>query len=255
MARPAPKAKLPPPPTAYHHGALREALLLAAESILLESGDQGFTLRACARRAGVSHAAPAHHFGNARGLLTAFAAVGFEHMAGLMQERRGAARGTALDRLVAVGQAYIDFALHHRAHFQLMFSQDRLDDNDEALRVASVGAANELTNALLAVTVEHGLPQDDLPVRMMLAWSAVHGFATLLIEGQCAQAFGLHVGDAKAASLAASQVLTLLAPALALARPSSTPLGSTKRSPHTTAVTKQKSRRASPVSPLAWRRR
>ena len=64
----------------YHHGDLRRALLDATEALLLESGLETFSLRECARRAGVSHGAPAHHFGDVRGLLTAFATVGFERL-------------------------------------------------------------------------------------------------------------------------------------------------------------------------------
>lgn len=70
----------------YHHGALRDALLAAAESVLNESGLEGFTLRECARRAGVSHGAPAHHFGDARGLLSAFAAQSFDQLEALTRQ-------------------------------------------------------------------------------------------------------------------------------------------------------------------------
>lgn len=72
--------------SSYHHGALREALLKAAEAVLLEHGVEGFTLRECARRAQVSHGAPAHHFGDVRGLLSEFTAVSFEQLDALMSE-------------------------------------------------------------------------------------------------------------------------------------------------------------------------
>lgn len=207
----------PAPATAstYHHGALPTALLNAAESILLEQGVEGFTLRECARRAGVSHAAPAHHFGDARGLLTAFATVGFGRMAELMQARRDAAAAEPLARLAAVGQAYIDFALRHPAHFQLMFTRGRLDPEDASLQQAGQRSAQMLSEAMHEVARAHGLPTDDVPARMLLAWSAVHGFATLVIEGQCGPAFGLMSDDA-ATHAAAAQVLALLAPALAV---------------------------------------
>jgi AcrR family transcriptional regulator len=73
--------RTPSPADTYHHGALREALVEAAEALIREQGLEAFTLRECARRAGVSHAAPAHHFGDARGLLTACAAAGMERLA------------------------------------------------------------------------------------------------------------------------------------------------------------------------------
>src|SRR5262252_290185 len=60
----------------YHHGNLRAALLEAAEAELEAQGIEAFSLRGVAKRAGVSHAAPAHHFGDANGLLTGLAAEG-----------------------------------------------------------------------------------------------------------------------------------------------------------------------------------
>jgi AcrR family transcriptional regulator len=203
----------------YHHGDLRQALMAATESILLEQGAQAFTLRECARRAGVSHAAPAHHFGDARGLLTAFAAVGFERMADLMQKRHAKSRGNASARLTAVGQAYIDFALRHRAHFQLMFANDRLNADDATLQQAAQRTGHMLSSAMMDVMTERGLPMHDLPQRMLLAWSAVHGFATLVVEGQCIGPFGLDVSHSGKASVAGGQVLALLEPALAMAVP------------------------------------
>jgi AcrR family transcriptional regulator len=199
----------------YHHGNLREALLNAAESLLLEQGADAFTLRECARRAGVSHAAPAHHFGDARGLLTAFATVGFERMAALMQRYRDAAPEQPSHRLVAVGRAYIDFAIAHRAHFQLMFATDRLDAADPALQQAAQRTGDMLRSAMAEVMAERQLPEHTLPPRLLLAWSAVHGYATLVIEGQCLTLFGLDAARPRKASAAGAAMLALLEPALA----------------------------------------
>ncbi|MDH4392136.1 MAG: WHG domain-containing protein [Aquabacterium sp.] len=199
----------------YHHGALREALLAAAEALLLEQGVDAFTLRACARRAGVSHAAPAHHFGDARGLLTAFATVGFERMAALMQRHRDAAPPDPVLQLQAVGQAYIDFALANRAHFQLMFGSDRLDPGDAQLAAAGQATAEMLGQAMAAVMADRQLPPASLPQRLLLAWSAVHGYATLVTEGQCNGLFGLSPDNPQAAQAAGAAMLALLGPALA----------------------------------------
>lgn len=203
------------PPPAYHHGALRKALLEAAEALLLEHGVDAFTLRACARQAGVSHAAPAHHFGDVRGLLTAFATVGFNRMADQMQTYARAAPPHPLHRLVAVGQAYIDFALAHRAHFQLMFSSDRLDSDDAALQQAGQRTGDQLQQAMAAVMSERELAPQTLPQRLLLAWSAVHGYATLVIEGQCNNTFGLNLNHPQQARDAGQAMLALLAPTLA----------------------------------------
>lgn len=201
--------------TGYHHGALREALLAATEALLLEQGVDAFTLRACARRAGVSHAAPAHHFGDARGLLTAFATRGFERMTALMQRYHDAAPPEPLSRLTAVGQAYIDFALANRAHFQLMFGSDRLDTTNPALAAAGQSSAEMLHQAMADVMAERQLPPASLPQRLLLAWSAVHGYATLVIEGQCNAPFGLAPDKPQAAQAAGATMLGLLGTALA----------------------------------------
>jgi AcrR family transcriptional regulator len=214
-ARSAPRCVAAPAGDGYHHGSLREALLAAAEALLLERGVDAFTLRECARRAGVSHAAPAHHFGDVRGLLTAFATVGFERMADLMQRHADAAPRGAAPRLVAVGQAYIDFALAHRAHFQLMFGTDRLDATDPALQRAGQRTGDMLREAMAGVMAERRLPADTLPQRLLLAWSAVHGYATLVIEGQCLALFGLGMDQPRKASAAGAAILALLEPSLA----------------------------------------
>jgi AcrR family transcriptional regulator len=219
-AKPPTSGRVPSPATSivdddrYHHGALRQALLDAAESVLLERGVDAFTLRECARRAGVSHAAPAHHFGDARGLLTAFATVGFDRMAELMETYRRAAPAAATLRLSAVGQAYIDFALAHRAHFQLMFGSDRLHGEDPALSLAGQRTGDILRQAMGEVMIERALPPETLPERLLLAWSAVHGFATLVIEGQCGALFGLSVDQPRKASAVGAALLTLLEAAL-----------------------------------------
>lgn len=203
----------------YHHGNLREALLSAAQDLLLERGVEAFTLRECARRAGVSHAAPAHHFGDARGLLTAFATRGFEGMAERMERYQQAAGPDAQDRLRAVGQAYIDFALEHHAHFQLMFASARLDGDDTALQHASGRCFGALQQTLQAVMQARGLAPETLPQRLLLAWSAVHGYAALLIEGQCLLPFGLTHADPAGASAEAARMLSLLEVALASTLP------------------------------------
>src|SRR3984885_11688 len=109
---------------------LRSALLQATEQILIEQGLDKFTLREAARRSGVSHGAPAFHFGDASGLLTAYAAEGYNALTNLMLRYRSEARRDRKSQLVAVGLAYIDYAIEHRPSFQLMFRSDRLKSDD-----------------------------------------------------------------------------------------------------------------------------
>jgi len=188
----------------YHHGDLRAALLHAADSLLKEKGVEGFTLRECARRAGVSHAAPAHHFGDSAGLLAEFAAVGFERMNARMEAYRANAEPGPFPQLRAVGQAYIDFAIANPAHFKLMFRRDKLDRGNDHLKAAGARAFEQLTQALA-----NALQKTDVNAELILAWSTVHGFATLLLDerlgpfdpGPDPVAFGRTMGDSILTSL------------------------------------------------------
>ena len=181
------------PASPYHHGDLRQAMLQAAAEVLEELGLERFTLRECARRAGVSHGAPAHHFGDVRGLLTALVAQGFEQLLSWMDEHEAVALRDAFSQLAANGSAYLAFALAHRALFQLMFRSDRVDWQDAALAQAGERAHARLKAHIAAVSNAPKL----LDARVAFAWSMVHGLATLTLENQ------LFAGDAKGRSASA----------------------------------------------------
>src|SRR3546814_8767721 len=95
---------------AYHHGALRAALIEATEAILAERGLEGFTLREAARRVDVSPAAPLHHFGSAAGLLTEVAILGFEALTQYLRTGAQAGGSNAGARLRSQGMGYVRFA-------------------------------------------------------------------------------------------------------------------------------------------------
>ena len=137
--------------TPYHHGDLREALLVAAEEELKEKGVEGFTLRGCAKRAGVSHAAPAHHFRDADGLLTALAAVAFTRFTAAMTARQSAAPADPRERLIALGLGYIDFATSEPALFRLMFASGRPDFDDAELQQVAMHSLGLLIQGVNAV--------------------------------------------------------------------------------------------------------
>jgi AcrR family transcriptional regulator len=160
----------------YHHGAGRQALLDAAATILERDGIDGLTLRATARAAGVSHAAPKNHFAGLAGLLSALAASGFDRLRAAI-EAETAASPRALN---AAGRAYVRFALAHPALFQLMFRRERLDRTDPALR----RAARALTDLLAAAVTP--APPERQAAAMALAWAQAHGLAMLAIDGQLA---------------------------------------------------------------------
>ena len=182
------------PADRYHHGDLREALLAAGEAVLAERGLEDFTLRECARRAGVSHAAPAHHFGDAAGFLAELAAVGFDRLTAAMEERRAGSGPEPLAQLHAIGRGYIAFAVRNRALFQIMFRHDGTGVGSANLQRAGGAAFGVLQAAMARVLAAHRPAQAPLP-SLALAWSAVHGFATLLIERQldaCLGQGGIH---------------------------------------------------------------
>lgn len=167
----------------YHHGDLRAALLRAGEDLLTEAGVAGFSLREVARRVGVSHAAPAHHFGDAHGLLSALATEGFRRLLAAMRLRQEAAGGDPADRLLASGLGYVDCARANPALFRLMFGDERIADAGPEL--AQAGDAAFLH---LCADVERLLgrpPSSDAGAmaRVVAAWSLVHGFVTLLNSG------------------------------------------------------------------------
>jgi len=168
----------------YHHGDLRRALLEATEELLESQGVEGFTLREVARRAGVSHGAPAHHFGDVRGLLSEFTAQSFEQLSASMRHWQSRAPDTAFDRLVALGVGYVDYALRHRARFQLMFRSERLDWSRPSLAAAGAEAYRQLVECVERLGREAGAPAELDSEKVALAWSIVHGFATLSIDNR-----------------------------------------------------------------------
>ncbi|MBQ1074503.1 TetR/AcrR family transcriptional regulator [Micromonospora sp. C31] len=158
----------------YHHGDLRRVLLAAAVRVIEESGPAALSLRDLARRAGVSHAAPAHHFGDKSGLLTALATEGYR----LLAEALHAAGGDLLDR----GVAYVGFAVDHRAHFEVMFRPDLYRCDAHELVAARQRAGDALHSGVAALPEGRPTAQDPQG-DALAAWSIVHGFATLWLSG------------------------------------------------------------------------
>ncbi|PZF91572.1 TetR/AcrR family transcriptional regulator [Micromonospora deserti] len=158
----------------YHHGDLRRVLLTAAVQAIQEAGPAALSLRDLARRAGVSHAAPAHHFGDKAGLLTALAVEGFDLLA---EALRGAG-----DDLLAAGVAYVDFAVGHRAHFEVMFRPDLYRTDAPEVRAARERAGAALRSGVSALPPGRATV-GDARGDALAAWSIVHGFATLWLAG------------------------------------------------------------------------
>jgi AcrR family transcriptional regulator len=155
------------PKRPYHHGDLPAALLAAAAAEIAEVGPAAMSLRRVAARAGVSHAAATHHFGDKRGLLTAFAAEGHRALA----EALTAARTHGM---LALGDAYLRFAYEHRPWFEVMFRRELVRSDDPELVAASQASFGELQ-----ATTSGGRGQD----RAVAAWALVHGITVLWLAG------------------------------------------------------------------------
>lgn len=164
----------------YHHGDLRPALLEAGEAELAARGIEGFSLRGVAKRAGVSHAAPAHHFHDVNGLLTALAAEGFRRFLDYQKARQKKAAADPLSQLVAAGMGYIDFAMAHPALFRLMFSSDRPDHASAELGGPASAAYRQLVDDVERLRGPAPGQAEPAPIEVMRTWAVAHGIADLM---------------------------------------------------------------------------
>lgn len=178
----------PAPKSHYHHGDLKQALLTAAEAELQERGVESFSLRGVAKRAGVSHAAPAHHFQDARGLLTALAARGYDRFIAAQRSRQQSAAADPAQQLAASGLGYIDFAMAHPALFRLMFASERPDKSAPVLANAADLAFDKLVADVHRIAGTD--PHSDVPAMtdVLAAWAIAHGLADLMIAGRLERA-------------------------------------------------------------------
>lgn len=156
----------------YHHGDLRAVILTAAARLIAERGADAVSLRQLAREAGVSHAAPAHHFADRRGLFTAVAAEGFRLLAEALASARPDFKAAAL--------AYVRFALAHPGHYEVMFDRSLIDPTDPEFVAAQTDAGNELAQGVATLTDQNAA--DDPVSAALAAWSLVHGFAMLWLN-------------------------------------------------------------------------
>src|SRR5487761_2208013 len=172
----------------YHHGALRDALLGAAERVLEREGLAGLTLRAAAREAGVSHAAPTHHFGDLTGLVSDLAAIGFRQFNAAMAAA-DATGTTPMEKALARAKAYVAYAQAHPGMYGLMFRTERLDMSrpslHEAARTSFAGLAGAIGANRQEQISEEALSLDQAAA-IARAWSLVHGFTMLLLDGRLA---------------------------------------------------------------------
>ncbi len=168
----------------YHHGNLREALIYAALVLIEKKGVKTLTLREIAKQAKVSHAAPYRHFKDKDDLLTKVAAEGFEMLVNETRKRFKDIPDDPLSRFQESGWAYIDFAISHASHFRVMFGlgENRKKTPPE-LEKASGESFKILLDCIKACQDKKYIKDGDPLELALCAWSMVHGFAMLHIEG------------------------------------------------------------------------
>jgi AcrR family transcriptional regulator len=184
--RSAPRSAVAGDDSPYHHGDLHDALLKAAEMVLERDGLAGLTLRAVAREAGVSHAAPTHHFGDLTGLVSELAAIGFRQFNAAMAVA-GAIEGSGLEKAMARAKAYVAYAQAHPGMYGLMFRTERLDMSRPSLHDAASASFAGLAGAIGASRQEQISEEAlsmDQAAAIVRAWSLVHGFTMLLLDGR-----------------------------------------------------------------------
>lgn len=177
-------SRLAQPRSRYHHGDLRATLLDHVCIIVREQGVGFVSIREVARRARVSHGAPAHHFGNKSGLLTAFAVQGYQRLAATIQARLAETKASAPSEVIeAMGQGYVRFALENREHFGIMFPGDLLNRDDPDYVAATDAVFKPLMQTVQRASADGSLIADPLLVTTA-AWSLVHGLASLWLSSR-----------------------------------------------------------------------
>ena len=179
------KPRRPKRPNRYHHGDLPRALLDAALRIVGTQGTEALTLRAVARLAGVSQAAPYRHFANKEAVLAAVAEDGFRALMTAMRESVEASGDLPLARLRAVGIGYVTFATSHPSHFRVMFGRDLANRSAFPTLRQVAGDTLALVVEAIADCQRAGLVRSEEPAEDLAlhAWSTVHGLSALLVEG------------------------------------------------------------------------
>lgn len=164
----------------YHHGDLRRALIEAARAIVVRDGVQSLSLRAVAREAGVSPAAPYHHFKDKQELMLAVGKLGFDELGDVMSAEIARVGGTAADRITAIGVAYVLFARDNPALYRLMYDCSR---NMEALPPEMHEAEHSAYAIVRKAMIEAGRASADNDIDVELAtiaaWCAAHGIAEM----------------------------------------------------------------------------
>lgn len=163
----------------YHHGNLPDALVKEGAKLLAELGADGFSLRQLAKRTGVTVAAPSHHFGSTRGLLTAIATAGFDKLASQLEGAAAIAQSPE-DAVLLMCKAYLEMSITNPGYAIVMFRLDLLHAADESFRESAFRAFGLLKQALTKAVPD---TVDDAQISMAAKalWATTHGLTALPI--------------------------------------------------------------------------
>lgn len=167
--------------TDYHHGDLKRALMVAASELLEEVGYEGFTLRKCAARAGVSPSAPAHHFKDANGLLNSLAVEGFQSLSSKLRTKFLSVPKDAENPCLVASVEYLRFAKSNPALYKVMFGS-RLDAENPELKSATKASFEDLRLSVSEIFPDKS--QEETNAISVQMWSSIHGLSMFLIEGR-----------------------------------------------------------------------
>lgn len=182
------KAKAAPPPAPYHHGDLRNALLREGRALLEEKGAAELSLRECARRVGVSEAAPSRHFEGKEGLLAGIASDGFRELAAQRQAIVELKLGP-LEKAREMMLSYVRYAQANKGVFNLMVGPRILDMHRHGeLLEEGARSFNLFSESLVELAIAHGWPRSQVDLVAHSAWAMEHGLATLILGDRAPRA-------------------------------------------------------------------
>jgi len=167
---------------AYHHGNLRQVLLDAAAEAVEQEGLAALSLRALARKVGVSHGAPARHFPDKAALLTALATEALERFRAALTEAARQA-GSSLERYRAIGRCYVRFAIENPAHFHIMGRPEFYSAGDDEFSRSYQELFSMMNDAAADALRETGVTGLDPQAFLISTWAMAHGLATLWLDG------------------------------------------------------------------------
>lgn len=163
----------------HHHGNLREALVLAGIELLDEGGIDALTLRKCAAKAGVSHAAPAHHFRGLKGLVTAIVTRGYLLFAAEMNVNIEAVDDDPVSRLRGCCKGYVKFSRENAALASIIFNKARCFEDEPDWTVAADAAYQVLIDICAPFKHRHDSPE----LTQIAVWTMLEGYVNFERNG------------------------------------------------------------------------